>query len=176
VLRMLLRKPSIVVEERSVDEDVPSPDLYYEVASRRLSEQMQQIDGLDNKSSTIISFGSVVLPVYSAIVALGDEMSYYAITTLVLAGVVYLFLAYYSYCAYQVSEFSGRPHADDLAERSRKYNPARMKRWVAEERRRSINQNRKAIQRKASYVSKSLVSLTVLAALLTISAILTLLF
>lgn len=153
------------------------PDkLFADVTLAQLAAQMEQIDSLDQKAATAFTFGSVVLPVYAALIALkpSNHIPNSAVIALALAGLAYVALAAFSLLAYWIRSFSFRPHPDDLADRARQWDEPRLYRWIARNQAASLEHNRKLIQRKARYLHGSLLALALLAFFLTLSALLTL--
>ncbi len=156
--------------ESAIDERAST--VFYEVTLRRLSEQLDNVRGIDSKVASLFGVASGILPVIGAILAIGDaEFRWYSWLLLALGVVAYLSLLYFCYRAYQVSDFSFRPNIGNLRTYSEGYSDEEMRWWVANECATSIEHNEPIIQRKAHALFVAVALLPVQAVFLLLAAL-----
>lgn len=149
-------------------------EVFYDVAMRRLDEQLERADGLDSKLAQLFSFSSAVLPIFGALLTFAGDIGTATIAALVLAGVLYVGLAICVFLAYRVQQFSLRPRLDLLAEHCETYSEASIRRWVAQECVKSIKVNDDRLRDKGRFTQWSIACFAALSIVLTIATLITL--
>jgi len=134
-------------------EEFEAAEVAYDVAMRRLDEQMRQIDALDNKITLVIGTASAVAALFAGFAASTihtDETA--SVVTGVLAlltvGLMFAPSATMGFRAYWFYEWSVRPGWDQLIEFSRNNSNGLVKSWVAVNCIASLETNTAQIQRK----------------------------
>lgn len=120
-----------------VVQGVSSPAVAYDVAMRRLDEQMRQIDAVDNKIGVLLVAASTVIAVFAGFAAVavdtGERPSLVVGTVFVaLAGACYVVAMSLSILAFRFTQWDQRPNWDALLKYSRQYDDDAMRFWVAE--------------------------------------------
>ena len=129
-----------------------SPEVFYDVAMKRLDAQMDRIEAVDRKVSSIIGFASVIIAVFTAALKLGGPggLSLYAIVLLGLAGAVYIALIFFSVRAYKFMKWDFRPNLETLHDYCTKYGDSTMRYWVARDCILSYKENEGKLSSKTS--------------------------
>jgi len=145
---------------------MPAPATYYDIATRRLDQQMDQIDQLDAKVATLYATSSGVLAVFAGLLSLGTLPSTPAIkgvvvVLLLLALALYLFLLVMLYLAYQLATWDRRPNLDDLQTNCAAYEEPVLQTWVADECRTAYRANAPQVVRKATFVRWALLAVPI---------------
>lgn len=130
-----------------------APQVAYDVAMRRLEEQMRQIDAIDNKIGLIIGAASAVIAIFAGFAATTIENDR---SVSLAVGGVFIALAIVSYLpaiglgllAYRFEKWDLRPNWSYLLEYARGYSEDSMRFWVAEGCVLSLDENSKTLQRK----------------------------
>lgn len=92
------------------------------VAMDRVAKQWSQIDSLDGKCASLLGFGSALLGVLAAGLAIREgSLGTATVILLSIAGVIYLALAGLCLRAYAPREWKAAPELDRLWEFARKY-------------------------------------------------------
>jgi hypothetical protein len=152
---------------------VLADETYYDVAARRLDEQIQRGNALDAKISTAFGFSAAVLPLFGAILALSKAGRPHSTEVLYLAAIlVYVGLVFFLYRAYQVAKFSLRPDLETLQKHSTAYPDRTMRAWVATECLASISRNEPRLAKKTRFTAWALRLLALDAFLLALAAFL----
>jgi hypothetical protein len=152
---------------------VLADETYYDVASRRLDEQIQRSNSLDAKVSTVFGFSAAILPLFGAILALSKTDRPHSAQVLYLVAIgVYVVLLVFVYLAYQVTNFSLRPDLDTLRTHSGTYEDRTMRAWVANECLKSIATNEPRLKTKTWRIAWALRLLAIDAFLLALAAFL----
>lgn len=151
-----------------------APTVLYDVATKRLDDQMQQIDQLDAKAATLYASSSGILAIFAGLLALTTLPTNSLVKALVLIALLLALLAYLVllgllYAAYRLGEWSLRPDLADLAANCADHDDDTMHIWVADECVRSIQANEPHIAHKAWYLRGAIVLLPIEAALLVIA-------
>ena len=135
----------------------PDPEVFYDVATARLSEQLSGVDALDAKTATAFSFASAILAFYGVILALnnvaGHPANHAALLALLVAGfVVYVLCLICLYKAYVArTTWSTRPNLEELQDYSLRWNKERLEFWVGLVCAQSVKENQAYIMRKVWY-------------------------
>ena len=137
-----------------------SPQVAYEVAMRRLDEQMRQIDAIDNKVGAIMGACSAVATLFTGFASVavqtdetGSLLTGIAFIALVIA--FYLPAILFGMRAYGFYEWDLRPNWDDLLLFAKEYSDEVMQSWVAQGCVASLKGNSKAISSKLAYAGRS---------------------
>jgi len=153
-----------------------SEEVLYEVAQRKLSDQLQSVNELDTKAATLFAFASGLLVFFGAILSLGNIGSKKAFATILAAGarvpltyrvlffivlivalVLYLFVLNSLRLAYRVnSRWVFRPTMEWLEDACKRHTQKEMQILVARQCGASLAQNRGPLERKAKYVEHAL--------------------
>jgi hypothetical protein len=137
-----------------------SAEVAYDVAMRRLDEQMRQIDAIDNKIAVIVGASSAVATLFAGFVSVAAETE----STLSLwMGIVFIALAVCFYVpailfgmrAYGFYEWEIRPNWDDLLLFAVDYPDQVMRSWVAGACVASLKENSSRISSKLEYAGRS---------------------
>lgn len=135
-------------------------DVFYEIASERLNEQMSRIDALDTKIAGTFSMTTALLPLFGALLSFADRKPPELAVWLYGAAVVlYVPLIAFSFLAYVGAKWSRRPRLDQLAQKAVEHDEPTIRRWVAESITRSIEQNEPPLTRKGQWVTAAIVVL-----------------
>lgn len=149
---------------------MPAVDTFYDVAMRRLSDQMDRADKLNATAVGIFSTSAAILPIFGALLALFGKAHPRAAVWLYVAALgIYILLLAMAALAYSVSEWSLRPEPETLRQYSEVYNDPEVRFWVARECVLSIEANRRRLGRKASLVAMAIVLLAIDATLLSVA-------
>lgn len=152
-----------------------APEVFYEVAMQRLSEQIGRLTRLDSKTATVFTFASAILPVFGGLLTLSDRtLPSSSIALFVLGLLIYGALLWFSYQAYQVRWWSFRPELETLKEHSKRSDELVMKWWVAEECSRSVKTNEPMIAKKTRNLFLAIALLPAEALVLSLAALLSL--
>lgn len=155
-------------------QSVSADQTYYDVATSRLDEQMERIDGLDTKAATAFGFSAAILPIFGALLALSKkDRPDSAIALYVAAICVYPVMLWFAHRAYKVGKWSIRPDLDTLKTYCETRSDATMRVWVANECVLSIEKNEPKLHTKAFRVEKTLQLLAADVLLLTLAALVT---
>lgn len=147
--------------------------VFYDVASSRLDEQVGRIDALDAKAATAFGFSAALLPIFGVFFATSNPPK--AATGLYAAAlIVYIALLVATSRAYGVSGWSFRPGLETLEGHCKTRQDVEVRQWAAEECVRSITANEPRLRLKATYAKAALLLLAVDAVLLSIAALATL--
>lgn len=150
-------------------------EVFYEVVTHRLNEQLDRISALDSKAAHLFIFTSAALPIFGGLLTFSGNASVAIFCLVVAAGIVYLGLVALTFSAYRPRDFSLRPDLDEFARHCTTYDDATMRRWVAEECLRSIRQNELVLLLKSRDIQWSMACVALLSALLIVATILALL-
>lgn len=131
--------------------------MYYEVALRRLADQMQQIDGLDGKVGATFGLASGAFPLFAAAIAFsGTDLPWYQWVLLGFGLVAYLGLAYHCYRAIQVREFDLRPDLPSLGSLADERDEATVLTWVGDECTEAFAHNAPLADDKATHLTAAI--------------------
>jgi len=128
-------------------------DTAYDVAMRRLEEQMRQIDQIDTKVGVTITAASAIVAIFATvcIAALKTASTWPLVTgvvAVVAVGGIYLLLARNALGAYRLYDWSLRPNWDDLIHFGEDAPDALLKSWAAVNCVDSLNENQDGIRKK----------------------------
>jgi len=119
-----------------------APEVFYEVAMQRLSEQMGHVDALDSKVATVFAFANAILPIYGGLLTFSDKsLPPHSWGLLAFGLLAYVLLLFFLYHAYQVRRWDFRPHPPTFQELCLQHDDLTMKLWVARECVLSIKRN-----------------------------------
>ena len=170
--------PTPTVEER---QPPPEPEtatvVLYEVAARRLYEQVTRNNALDMKAAAAFSFGGTVLPITFGLLSVAERdlpTSALFISLLYAAGAAFIVILVCSIWAYLIRDLSLRPRLQSLQGYSDAYTREELRQWTASEYLLSIDDNGRKLSRKARLVGIALLFSLVEAVFLTFAAISTL--
>jgi hypothetical protein len=150
---------------------MPATETFYDVALRRLSEQLDQVDKLDAKVAAVFSSSAAILPIFGALLALfGKSHPKGAVGLYIAALGVYVLLLAFSAFAYRVGGWSFRPDPETLWGISAAYDDPTVRYWVATECVASMQENQPRLRRKANLVSVGIALLALDAVLLSVAA------
>ena len=156
-----------------------APEVYYDIATKRLDAQIQQIDQLDAKTATVFVSASGILAIFAGLLSLAALPTNLAIKIVVLvvlglASAIYVALLYFLYRAYKTDQWHFRPDLPALKANCANYEEQQMQQWVADECLTSLDDNTPLIIRKALFLRYALIAFPVEAALLVIAGAITL--
>jgi hypothetical protein len=151
-------------------------DVFYDVAMRRLDEQMERRESYAARVSSAFTVGATVLPVTAGLLTLDSGRPPTCALFLLCGSIAaFLFLVGFSMAALLPATLDLRPDLYTLAEYDATYQKRSIPRWVAKECIESIRENDCRLGRKALYVSCSVLFLATETALLAVAALLTIL-
>lgn len=134
--------------------------VFYEVALRRLDNQLEQIDGLDGKIGATFGLATGVFPLFAAAISFRQEsLPWHAWVLLGLGLLLYAGVVSACYRALQVAEFDLRPHLPTLRMHSGKYDEAAMRWWVANECAESFKDNELLVEKKTANLERAILLL-----------------
>ena len=143
---------------------MPIPDTFYDVAMRRLDEQMSRISALDAKAATALGGAAALLPIFGALIAAFSKKTPPGAEILYIVGfVLYLLMVTAAVFASRVTDWDLRPDLDKLESYTRSQNEATVKMWAAQECVRAVSYNGPQLDRKAIFVDLALVGLVLVA-------------
>jgi len=159
------------MDNLNIDETQSSPKVFYEVALKKLDEQMSRIEAVDRKVSSIIGFASIIIAVLTSALKLSEpeKLSFCVITLLFLSCLVYIFLIFFSIRAYRFLTWDMRPNLEKLQEYSLTYNDLAMRYWVARECVTSYRINENNLSAKTSDARKAMYLLVIETILLVVA-------
>jgi hypothetical protein len=154
---------------------LPAEDVFYEVALRRLSEQMELVDKVDSKVSTVFTFAAALLPISGALIGLiKSDPPNATLYVYGAAALAFFVLICASARAFLVAEWVINPDLVTLETNSQTYENAEMRLWVAQECARAFRQNEPQLRKKNAAVTAAILLLVVEALLLSVATGLTL--
>lgn len=144
----------------------------YDVAMRRLDEQMRQVDAIDNKVSVVVGASSAIAALFAGFAAVAVDVDsarslWTGVAFIGLVIVAYLPAVVFGVLAFRFYEWSFRPSWQQLLEFGEQFSEKAMQSWVACECVTSLTTNATKIASKLGYGGWSmrfLVVETVLAA------------
>ncbi len=139
-------------------------EVYYTIATSKLSAQMQQIDQIDAKAATVLTFASVILAFFAGLLPTGmlsanPGLRATEVALLGLSVVAYGVLVIYIVKAYRVGDWSFRPCLTDLETNCAENDEETVKVWVADECSLSYRDNKPLIAQKASWLNNAFITL-----------------
>ena len=110
-----------------------SPQVFYEVAMKRLDAQMGRMEAIDRKVSSIIGFARTIIAVVTAALQMRGftQVPQCVFVLLGLAGASYITLTVFAIRAYKFREWDFRPNLEALRKHCMSYDELTMKQWVA---------------------------------------------
>lgn len=134
-------------------ETLESSDVAYDVAMRRLDEQMRQIDAIDAKIGALMTAVSAVMALFAgfAAVAVNSEEPVSVLVAgifVAMVGVLYIGAMISGVRAYRFHEWQLGPNWDDLITYSKEYVSEAMRSWVAYACVSSLKNNKPVIGKK----------------------------
>src|SRR4051812_18505388 len=121
---------------------MPAEEVFYEVALRRLGEQLDLVDKIDGKVSTIFTFAAALLPISGALVGLIEhEPSDPTLVAYGMAAIAFLLLICACARAFLVAGWVVNPDLTTLETNSQTYEDEEMRLWVAQECARAFKEN-----------------------------------
>ena len=155
---------------RAGDED--GPVLLYEIARWRLDEQLDRVRSLDNKLAATFTLNAAVVALCGAAMALaGRTMPYYVWGLEVAVLCVFLINLTFTYRAYRQTDWSVRPHLDDLNSLIGAYPNDAIRAWVVNEIAVSLKHNEVGLTQKGRDSRVALAAAIVDAALIGVAAV-----
>ena len=153
-----------------------SPQVFYEVVMNRLGAQMERIEAVDRKVSSIIGFASIIIAVFTAALQMRGvaQISPCVFVLLGLAGASYIALVVFALRAYRFRKWDFRPNLETLSEYYMRYDELTMKQWVARECITSYRENEAKLSNKTSKGRIAMCLLAVETTLLIVAALLAL--
>jgi len=135
---------------------VSAPQVAYDVAMRRLDEQMRQIDAIDSKIGFVLTAASAIIAVFAGFAAVTVKPEHepslaVSLAFMVLAGLIFVLAVVSGLQALRFYEWEVRPNWDDLLEYSDRYPDHVLQRWVAEACVASLKANAQLLDRKLSF-------------------------
>ncbi len=154
-------------------------ELFYDLALRRLDDQMNRVDVLDDKAAKLFPIATGALPIFSAVLALFGRQPSLPGLTIVLLGlslVSYFIMLFFLYRSIQVGDlWDFRPHMRTLQAYYQAGNDEdTLRQWVANECLLSLEFNAPKIAKKAQNVFWAIVCFPIQAVLLSLAALSTL--
>lgn len=144
---------------------MPAPETYYDVAMRRLDEQIDRIGSLGAATALVPIFGALIA-------AFNKDVRGASIALYGVAFVLYLAMIGTVVGATRIGEWSLRPDLETLHDYATGQDEQTVRNWVAEECRRSIVLNEPKLRQKALFVDVSLGALVLVAVTLSAAALL----
>lgn len=184
LLRKILRKqqtrPEAGIEsplEKQVTESANGA--YFDMATRRLDAQMEQIDSMDSKTVNVFLIASTVLPITASLIsdagpAIQERCG--AKLALVFGLAAYFWTTYYFVRAYRLAEWKLRPNLRSLKKFSQTRSEERSKRWIANQCAQSYFENKQGIMKKSYFATRTFLGLATEVAALTVAVLIVLLF
>lgn len=153
-----------------------APETFYDVAMRRLDDQISGIDALDGKAATVLGAAGTLLPIFGAVLAvLNKNPSVLATVLFGIAFAVYLVMVWQVFLGTRVGDWDLRPDLNVLKSHAAQYDEATVKTWVAQECLRAVATNAPKLEKKGESVGYALVGLVAVALLLAAAALVQLL-
>ena len=147
-------------------------EVFYDIAMRRLTEQIQRADAIDAKTAAVFSVGSVILPVSAAIMVVQNRgLSWVSLFLFAIGAFAYIGLLVFSFLAYRDNEWDFRPDPPTLQQNSETHTNEAMRIWVARECVVSITYNEPLLRQKVQYLSLAVVCLPAEAVALMLAAL-----
>jgi hypothetical protein len=156
-------------------------EVYYEVAKRRLDEQLGEVDSMDSKATAAFAFSSSVLAAFAILFTiphLNVRFNWPTVLFFAALGVsvlTYIGVVWLLYLAYRVAEWSFNPALSDLAKALTAGNSTdnEILEWVGDEWGRSVEANRPRVADKRRYLGWALRLLPLEAIALVLASMLT---
>jgi hypothetical protein len=127
------------------------PTIAYDVAKERLATQLAQIDGLDAKLANAVGFGSALVTIVAAFLALkGEDLARVPVCFLSAAGVVYTVLMCVSLWAYRIRKWDFGPDLTAVWNTADQYDERALTWTVAEATMNAYRANKDAVETKAT--------------------------
>jgi len=128
-------------------------EVAYDVAMRRLDEQMRQIDAIDNKIGVVVGASSAIATLFAgfASVAVRTESSdslWVGVAFITVVTLLYVPTVLFGMFGYLVHEWDVRPNWDQLLSFSKDYSDQVMRSWVAQACVASLKGNSRGISAK----------------------------
>lgn len=137
-----------------------SAEVAYDVAMRRLDEQMRQIDAIDNKIAVIVGASSAVATLFTGFMAVAVRTDssgslWTGIAFIALVVCFYVAAITFGMRAYQFYEWDLRPDWDALLLFAETYPDEVMRSWVADACVTSLKENSSRISSKLAHAGRS---------------------
>jgi len=156
---------------KSVDV-LQSAEVAYDVAMRRLDEQMRQIDAIDNKIGVIIGASSAIATLFAGFASVAVQTESRAslwtgVAFMIVVVLLYVPAILFGMLAYRFHEWDLRPNWDQLLSFGTDYSDQIMRSWVADACVLSLKENLGKMSTKlswAGWATRLLASETLMAA------------
>lgn len=128
------------------------PDVFYDLASRQLTIQLETLDAIDNKVGLLFSTSSALLGILAAVFALKlDKLGRYEYLTLAISVALYAFVSWQSQRAYRARDWKTGPDLKQVYRAYKKPGDDRELKWkIANHLRIIYEKNQKAANLKAN--------------------------
>lgn len=141
-------------------EVLQSADVAYDVAMRRLDEQMRQIDAIDNKIGVIVGASSAIATLFAGFASVAvqtesRESLWTGVAFMALVVLLYVPAVAFGMRAYRFYEWDLRPNWDDLLLFAKDYSDQVMRSWVADGCIASMKENSERISSKLAHAGRS---------------------
>jgi hypothetical protein len=148
------------------------PGIAYDVAKDRLATQLAQIDGLDAKLANAVGFGSALVTIMAAFLALkSDDIPRVAVCFLSTAGVAYIALMIVSLWGYRIRRWDFGPELGAVWNTADQYEEHALTWAVAEATMNAYRANKDAVETKGTLAALT-VPLLVLESVLIVAGLL----
>jgi len=159
----------VAENEAEVVEEFEGADVAYDVAVRRLEEQMRQIDHIDTKVTVVLTTASAAAAIFAtvsiaALKTASNAPLVIGVLATVAVGGIYLVLAHFALRAYRLYEWDLRPNWRQLIENSQVAPNGLMRSWVAANCVASLEANQSNVDKKIWRVGRAYLLLEVEAA------------
>lgn len=142
----------------------------YQMASQRLSHQLGQIDGLDQKIATLFGIGYAFVGIAAAFLALAEDgPPVSALVILFLGGAFWLVLCWSCYCGYSLRDWEVGPSLSEAWTYARQYDETKLTYWAAESFTNCYVNNQAFVRGKIFYARAAMILLTTEASAITIA-------
>lgn len=140
-----------------LEQSQSSGSLFCEIAIARLNSQMAQVDALDNKASTMLGIGSLVLPVTAAIAVDGAAVnSGCVIGSFLVAAIFFAGLFVFFFQSFGVRDWDLPPKPQQWKEVSEMATDSQLRHWLGDACTTSFVENARMTDKKARHVQNAL--------------------
>ena len=147
--------------------------MLYDVATQKLDAQFATADAIDAKAATIFSVASTVAAIVPALLPLGRanlDFQSPAVWLLISGGIFYVGTAILFGLTYWPGEWQSGPDIEEL-KRICGFGEEYARRWAADAYTLSIELNAATVEKKARYLTRSMIAFTLEVVLLVAAAI-----
>lgn len=170
------RRPPQPVHGDSGTSLSPSSETFYDVAMRRLDEQVERRESYSARASTTLAVGSTILPVTTGLLTLSDhKLGTCGVVLLSVSIVAFVVVVIFSMLVLLPATLDFRPDMETLNSHNDEYSANSVRTWAARECATSIGENEKRLRHKPWLLSTALGALAFETVLLAVASLLALL-